>query len=254
MSRAFPRAELKTLYESMINFHAPLPSDEDIDKDIYRTFPEIPLFASQAGVGQKQLRTLLRAYTALKTDVGYTQGMNFVAGYLLRHIPCETDAFFVFVCLMHAPKWNLMRLYSPGLAGLHDAVEQLDALAKAHVPEVYDHLESSGLTISLLSQRWFLSLFTVLLGTSEEAAGIITNLWDLFFAHGWAALLAFSVELLRQLAPRILGESFDEIIHVIENMKEGLGSVYENVKEGSEAYPWLASFWKTEAHQGFVIV
>lgn len=51
-----------------------------INKDLRRTFPENPFFNHE---GQAQLRKLLLAYAGLHEEVGYCQGMNFVAGFLL---------------------------------------------------------------------------------------------------------------------------------------------------------------------------
>ena len=39
------------------------------------------------------LREVLFAYSALDTEVGYCQGMNFIAALLLRHFPQEVRAF-----------------------------------------------------------------------------------------------------------------------------------------------------------------
>lgn len=61
----------------------PLPADAaaDIDKDLDRTFPGTEQFNNVAG--QQQLRRVLRAYAAYDPDVGYCQGMNFLAALLL---------------------------------------------------------------------------------------------------------------------------------------------------------------------------
>ena len=214
------RDELKALYEETQNIRAPLPNDKNIEKDIHRTYPHIPLFKSDA-FGTDRPRNLLRAYCVLKPDVGYCQGMNFVAGFLMRHMPSDADAFVTFVHMMHSPKWNLACLFRPGLSGLHEAMDELEKLARKHLPLLYAHLESIGLKMTFISQRWLLSIFSTLLGTSPKASPIITKLWDRFFEYGWSALLAFAIELLRQLAPRMLGESFDEIVHVIEDIKKG---------------------------------
>lgn len=53
--------------------------------------PIVGLPAREATLAQEQaaLREVLYAYSTLDTDVGYCQGMNFVAAVLLRHFPQE---------------------------------------------------------------------------------------------------------------------------------------------------------------------
>ncbi|CAM9847545.1 unnamed protein product, partial [Ascophyllum nodosum] len=53
-----------------------------------RTFPNQRLFRSKSGPGQNMLANVLKAYIKSNPDVGYCQGMNFVAGSLL--LACST--------------------------------------------------------------------------------------------------------------------------------------------------------------------
>lgn len=54
--------------------------------DLGRTFPNHPYFASPLGPGQLALFNLLKAYSLLDPQVGYCQGLSFVAGVLLLHV------------------------------------------------------------------------------------------------------------------------------------------------------------------------
>jgi hypothetical protein len=51
-----------------------------------RTFPGHPYFSAQLGPGQLSLFNLLKAYSLLDEEVGYCQGLSFVAGVLLMHV------------------------------------------------------------------------------------------------------------------------------------------------------------------------
>ncbi|KAL8274854.1 hypothetical protein Esti_001206 [Eimeria stiedai] len=53
-----------------------------IELDVHRTFPSIPFFREE---GQHALRRILQAFAVFDPEVGYVQGMNFVAGALLYH-------------------------------------------------------------------------------------------------------------------------------------------------------------------------
>lgn len=51
-----------------------------------RTFPAHPYFSTALGPGQLALFNLLKAYSLLDKEVGYCQGLSFVAGILLMHV------------------------------------------------------------------------------------------------------------------------------------------------------------------------
>jgi TBC1 domain-containing protein 4 len=51
-----------------------------------RTFPSHTYFSSPLGPGQLALFNLLKAYSLLDPEVGYCQGLSFVAGVLLLHV------------------------------------------------------------------------------------------------------------------------------------------------------------------------
>ncbi len=51
-----------------------------------RTFPAHPYFSQHVGVGQFALFTLLKVYSNLDPELGYCQGLSFVAGILLMHV------------------------------------------------------------------------------------------------------------------------------------------------------------------------
>ncbi|KAI8114040.1 hypothetical protein M9434_002166 [Picochlorum sp. BPE23] len=168
------------LMEAMIHVEWPLESDirddgryatllqisvgqEDIDevisRDIHRTFPEHPLFGFEQG--QKSLFNLLKAYSLHDLEVGYCQGMAFVAGLLLFFVP-EEQAFEILCRFMDAPPYGfgLRKLYLPGLMGLKVILEMFDILLEKHMPNLKSHLESNGATPVLYASQWFLSLFS----------------------------------------------------------------------------------------------
>jgi TBC1 domain-containing protein 4 len=56
-----------------------------------RTFPGHPYFAKALGPGQLELFNLLKAYSLLDREVGYCQGISFIAGILLMHVSVVTS-------------------------------------------------------------------------------------------------------------------------------------------------------------------
>lgn len=54
-----------------------------------RTFPQHPYFAESLGHGQLSLFNILKAYSLYDTEVGYCQGLSFIAGILLLHVSTD---------------------------------------------------------------------------------------------------------------------------------------------------------------------
>ena len=72
---------------------------KQIDIDLLRTFPQRPAFA-RGGVGIERLRRVLHAYSTYDFDVGYVQGINYIAATLLTFMNTFA-AFWSLVALMY---------------------------------------------------------------------------------------------------------------------------------------------------------
>jgi hypothetical protein len=68
---------------------------------------------------------VLSAVANWDREVGYVQGMNFIAAFALLQIP-EPDAFRLIVQLLTKYKWN--EIYRDGMQGLLDRLATLQAL------------------------------------------------------------------------------------------------------------------------------
>ncbi|XP_065591887.1 TBC1 domain family member 14 isoform X3 [Cyrtonyx montezumae] len=74
---------------------------ELIKLDISRTFPNLCIF-QQGGPYHDTLHSILGAYTCYRPDVGYVQGMSFIAAVLILNLD-TADAFIAFSNLLNKP-------------------------------------------------------------------------------------------------------------------------------------------------------
>ena len=79
-----------------------------IERDLARTFPHDPRFSQRSGEGQTALFNILRAYSVYDPEVGYCQGMAFIAGLLYLQMRDEETAFWTFVQIMWQKDWRSM--------------------------------------------------------------------------------------------------------------------------------------------------
>ncbi|CAK9065902.1 unnamed protein product [Durusdinium trenchii] len=82
--------------------------------DVTRTFPDVKAFDD---VQQQRLKRVLNAYASCNPEIGYCQGMNYVAGLLLLVSHNEEESFFVFTQLMEHEDFGLAGFYV-GKSGL----------------------------------------------------------------------------------------------------------------------------------------
>ena len=62
------------------------PQESIIQRDIHRTFPAHDYFKDTGGLGQDSLYRISKAYSVLDQEVGYCQGLSFLAAALLLHV------------------------------------------------------------------------------------------------------------------------------------------------------------------------
>uniref|UniRef100_A0A2K6F9X0 TBC1 domain family member 1 n=1 Tax=Propithecus coquereli TaxID=379532 RepID=A0A2K6F9X0_PROCO len=102
--------------------------------DLGRTFPTHPYFSAQLGAGQLSLYNILKAYSLLDQEVGYCQGLSFVAGILLLHMS-EEEAFKMLKFLMfdmglrkqYRPDMIILQVWSVPYVFEMDIAKQLQA-------------------------------------------------------------------------------------------------------------------------------
>nr|XP_042141950.1 TBC1 domain family member 1 isoform X4 [Peromyscus maniculatus bairdii] len=124
--------------------------------DLGRTFPTHPYFSAQLGAGQLSLYNILKAYSLLDQEVGYCQGLSFVAGILLLHMS-EEEAFKMLKFLMF--DMGLRKQYRPDMIILQIQMYQLSRLLHDYHRDLYNHLEEQEIGPSLYAAPWFLTVF-----------------------------------------------------------------------------------------------
>ena len=62
------------------------PYEKMIIRDLSRTFPKHDFFKRADGLGQESLFNVMKAYSLYDSEVGYCQGLSFIAGALLLNV------------------------------------------------------------------------------------------------------------------------------------------------------------------------
>nr|XP_008168185.1 TBC1 domain family member 1 isoform X7 [Chrysemys picta bellii] len=186
--------------------------------DLGRTFPTHPYFSAQLGAGQLSLYNILKAYSLLDPEVGYCQGLSFVAGVLLLHMT-EEDAFKMLKFLMF--DMGLRKQYRPDMTILQIQMYQLSRLLHDYHRDLYNHLEEHEIGPSLYAAPWFLTMFA-----SQFPLGFVARVFDMLFLQGSEVIFKVALSLLGSHKPLILQhENLETIVDFIKNTLPNLGLV-----------------------------
>ncbi|KAF4790680.1 hypothetical protein TURU_138318 [Turdus rufiventris] len=171
--------------------------------DLGRTFPTHPYFSTHLGAGQLSLFNLLKAYSLLDKEVGYCQGISFVAGVLLLHMS-EEQAFEMLKFLMY--DLGFRKQYRPDMMSLQIQMYQLSRLLHDYHRDLYNHLEENEISPSLYAAPWFLTLFA-----SQFSLGFVARVF------GTEVIFKVALSLLSSQETSIMGcESFENIVDYLK--------------------------------------
>lgn len=185
-------------------------------RDINRTFPSHPFFRDRGGMGQTSLLNVLVAYALFDPELGYCQGMGYLAGILLLYMSAE-DVFWLLVCLLNHPRYALRGLYTEGMPQLSMYFYLLEKLVETHLPKLSNHLMNAGVHLSMYASTWFMTLFSYNLPFP-----CVTRIWDLFIWQGPIMLLRTALAILKIGEKQLIGQDFEVFLHNLKYIQSTL--------------------------------
>ncbi|KAF6084099.1 growth hormone regulated TBC protein 1 [Phyllostomus discolor] len=183
--------------------------------DMNRTFPDNVKFRKSADPClQKTLYNVLLAYGHHNRGVGYCQGMNFIAGYLILITKNEEESFWLLDALVGR---ILPDYYSPEMLGLKTDQEVLGELVRTKLPAVAALMDGHGVLWTLVVSRWFICLFVDILPVET-----VLRIWDCLFNEGSKIIFRVALTLIKQHQAFILeATSFADICEKFKEITKG---------------------------------
>ena len=177
---------------------------KDIEKDVFRTFPDHSMFDVD-GTGIQQLRRILLAYSVWNPAVGYCQGLNFMAAALLLFLD-EEDSFWILCSLCK----NILppKYYTPKLFDLHVDVRVLQKLIETKLPSVQAVFQDHHIDVRLIAMEWFMCSFLNIFPLETT-----TRVWDvMLYERSSLPIFRVALGLFKLLQPEL-----EEIFRVDDN-------------------------------------
>ena len=159
---------------------------DEIGRDLHRTF-SIEKF--KTGNGRLMLKNILTAVGFVRPEIGYCQGMNFIAGALVNLIDNEEKCFWIFLCFIDNINLNL--LYLKNMPDFLIRVYQLKKLIEFYFPKLGIHLKRNQINIDIFFSKWLLTIFS-----NYFPFKVLYRVWDVFIIDKWKALFKFCMILL----------------------------------------------------------
>jgi len=212
---------------------------ELIQLDVSRTFPQLCIF--QAGGPYYQLlHNVLGAYVCYRPDIGYVQGMSFIAAILILNLE-EAEAFIVFANLINWP--ILASFYSVEQFAMERYYTTFSSHLSTNLPSIASHFSRLGLRPDLYILDWWMTLFS-----KCAPLDITCRIWDLLIRDGEEFLFKAALGILSLYEDRLMAESdFILLAQFLSKLPDSLDGdkLFEKIEEISlgsskRSFPQLA--------------
>ncbi|CAD8164735.1 unnamed protein product [Paramecium pentaurelia] len=196
--------------------------EETIKLDVQRS-----LHLHKEKINSSVLQSLLRIYAFYNQDVGYCQGMNYIAGYLYLNFQDQVIAYKAFDKMMNL---YFKDLYINDFSKLKIGFYQFDRLLQIFLPELSQHLKDQKIDPSYYVASWFITLYSNVFQYSQRSA-LLNIIWDIFLAEEWKGFFKVTFYLLWLLQSQILDLEFDDILHYLGQLIRSEFFTIDNEKE-----------------------
>ncbi|KAM4031158.1 TBC1 domain family member 12 [Anomaloglossus baeobatrachus] len=188
---------------------------ELIKLDISRTFPSLYIF-QKGGPYHDLLHSVLGAYTCYRPDVGYVQGMSFIAAVLILNLE-EADAFIAFANLLNKPcQLAFFRVDHSMMLKYFAAFE---VFFEENLPKLFLHFNSYSLTPDLYLIDWIFTLYS-----KSLPLDLACRVWDVFCRDGEEFLFRTALGILRLYEEILLQMDFIHIAQFLTKLPDDITS------------------------------
>ena len=181
-----------------------------IDLDIERTFPSMGVFKKESQLGEN-LREILRIFVVARPDIGYVQGLSYIAATLLL----QMDKFQSLVCFMNiilSP--NILPFYRLDEQNIKKRLDLFNDIFKINLPELFDHFQENEILPEHYLLEWFMTLYT-----RNIYLDLALRIWDIYMIEGIVALYKTAIVIFSLHQKEYLQMEFSDIMNHLKNLE-----------------------------------
>jgi TBC1 domain family member 14 len=194
-----------------------------ISLDLERTFPTLSFFSGE-GPLYHSLWNVLSAYVVYRPDIGYVQGMGYLAATLLLSMD-EHDSFIAFCNLLNQHHFYDFFIMDMDRVGVH--IRAFEQLLMKTLPDVRMHFDSHNVRSEVFMFEWMLTAYmkTFPLDTA-------CRVWDGFVFEGELFLFRVALGYLKTYRKELLAMTFEELMLFLTHSKREVNEddLFENIR------------------------
>ena len=195
-------------YYELLHMKIPDEIKEEINKDIYRTYPNEECSEDKI----KKLKNILCIIPSLDNEIGYCQGINFIVGFILKvtffnEINC-------LILLSHILE-KIRGYFLPDFPLLKINIYIFNKFFYKLYPKLSEHFKKLEIPNEIWIGKWLQTLFILNLPYEE-----LCRIWDCFFIYGFDFVIPISLSIIYYLEKKFY--EFNDSTELIYYFNESL--------------------------------
>ena len=158
----------------------------------------------------EDLREILRAYVISRPDIGYIQGLSYIAGTLLL----QMEKFQSFVCLMNITlNPSIICFFRLNEKNIKKRLDLFNEIFNYNLPKLYNYFCNIG----ILSEHFFIE-WTMTLFAKNLNLDITMRVWDIYLIEGIETIYKGGIVILSYYENEFYNMEFEEIIQILQKV------------------------------------
>jgi hypothetical protein len=169
-------------------------------------------------------RLLLNVSLEFKSTIGYYQGMNYIAMFILEAFKDEVKAYHFFC---HVADKILTKYFSNNFEGIVKLIWICDKMMQIHSPSLWEKLRHGGVSAIHFSVPNLITLFTSLI-KNPDAKKHIYEIWDIMLCDGLSAIVKALIYILEIQKVHIDMIESEQLLMAMRNVESDPFSVLKH--------------------------
>ena len=198
------------LYSQTCDAFSSIPQQVDniIGLDIPRTFPG-------SNLNYEILSKILHALAVIHPEIGYCQGMNFIAAICLAVMRDEEQSFFLLLKIIE--DYLPPDYFTPSMTGYQTDLTMMAILLKERIPDVYNYAKDSHFLWIEATSNWIVTLFTNTLPMTT-----VLRIWDSFLLEGQKVIFRAALAVVKMHSDILLNTPGNKISVTFKALERNL--------------------------------
>ena len=173
-----------------------------IERDLHRTFGELCLFSKDDGPLHDHLKEILQIFACYRPELGYVQGMTYIAGIICLFISDSYTAFSCFSNLI-VSRNHLFDFFQFNINNIQLYYTCFEEVLVENSPQVYNKIKDLEISSNQYLFLWLQTVFLKVLPLTTAC-----RVWDNFIYEGNSFLFKTAVAILKLFACVICNKDF----------------------------------------------